>query len=251
MTGKLFPRYERKMNFVSGGNKSTVRRLHQALEAQDGGKGKGKIFSVVDRDGTGRVHDGEESGRFTWDVYHIENYLLDENVILDVLQKSTISGTGFAESSEVERELREIAKEQIEELVEHAVREKAHQAINGAIRLKGDRKPGEGTGEGVSRRVGEAIEKLTAESKKELSAEQLDRVATARRATLEASIEQDDWKKEFRGREILRVFAGRYGGMRYETMRDTMINTMADRGQRPQGMLRILERIDKWGNSDT
>ena len=43
MTGKLFPRYERKMNFVSGGNKSTVRRLHQALEAQDGGKGKGGL----------------------------------------------------------------------------------------------------------------------------------------------------------------------------------------------------------------
>ena len=40
MTGKLFPTYERKMNFVSGGNKSTVRRLHQALEAQEGEEGK-------------------------------------------------------------------------------------------------------------------------------------------------------------------------------------------------------------------
>ena len=249
MTGRLFPRYERKMNFVSGGNKSTVRRLHQALEAQDGGKGKGKIFSIVDRDGTGRAQDSEESGRFTWDVYHIENYLLDEDVILEVLQKSTISEPGFVDSGDVERELRRIAEERIDELVEHAVRERAHQAITGAIRLKGDRNPGEGPGEGVSRRVCETIERLVAESKQGLSAEQLDRVADARGATLSAALEADDWKKEFRGREILRVFAGRYGGMRYETMRDTIINTMADRGHRPQGMLRILERIDKWGNS--
>ena len=251
MTGKLFLRYERKMNFVSGGNKSTVRRLHQALEAQEGGKGKGKIFSIVDRDGSGQVQDGEESGRFTWDMYHIENYLLDESVILDVLQKSTISETGFEKSNEVERELREIAKEQIEELVEHAVREKAHQAITSAIRLKGERKPGEGAGKGVSRRVSEAIERLTAESKKDLSAEELDKVAKARRATLENAIEKNKWKKEFRGRELLKVFASRYGGMRYETMRDMIINTMADRNQRPPGMLRILERIDKWGRSST
>ena len=204
-----------------------------------------RIFSIIDRDGTGRAQDDEESGRFTWDVYHIENYLLDESVILDVLKKSTISEAGFAKNSEVERELRGIAKEQIDELVEHAVREKAHQIINGAIRLKGERRTGEGAGRGVSRRVSEAIERLAAVSKKELSAEELDDVAKARRATLESAIEENEWKKEFRGREILKVFASRYGRMRYETMRDMIVNTMADRNQRPPGMLRILERIDK------
>jgi len=48
---------------------------------------------------------------------------------------------------------------------------------------------------------------------------------------------------------ILRVFASRYGGMRYETMRDMVINTMADTNHRLSGMLRILERIDKWDRS--
>ena len=63
------------------------------------------------------------------------------------------------------------------------------------------------------------------------------------------AIEENQWKKEFRGREILGVFAGRYGGMRYETMRNMIINTMAEGNQRPPGMLRILERIDKWDRS--
>ena len=251
MTGKLFPRYERKMNFLSGGNKSTVRRLHQALEANEGGMGQGRVFSIVDRDGAAHAQDSEELGRFTWDVYHIENYLLDAAVILEVLQKSTISGTGFASCDEVDRELREIAKEQVEELVEHAVREKAHRVIYGSIRLKGERKPGEDAGEGVSRRVTEAITRLTAASTEDLSAGELGKIADDRRATLQGAIDNDEWKKEFRGREILKVFASRYGGMRYRTMRDMIINIMADSNHRPPGMLRILERIDKWGRSES
>ena len=249
MTGRLFPRHERKMNFVSGGNKTTVRRLHRALEAHEGKKGAGRIFSIVDKDDMPGDLEGEELGRFMWDVYHIENYLLDESVILEVLRKSSISETGFAKSDEIARELREIAVEQIEELVEHAVRERARQAIGAAIRLKGERKKEEGAGEGVSRRVTEAIDRLAEQSKTELSREELDKVASARRMTLQTAIEQDQWKKEFRGRDILRVFASRYGGMRYETMRNMIINTMADRGIRPPGMLRVLERIDKWGRS--
>ena len=250
MTGRLFPQYDRKMNFVSGGNKSTVRRLHQALETQEGEEGKGRIFSIVDKDGAAREKEEEKSGRFTWDSYHIENYLLDEKVILEVLKKSTISETGFNNSVEVYQELREVANEQVEELVEHSVREKAHQAINAAIRLKGERKNGEGVGEGVSRRVEEAIKRMEAHSEEELSREELDKVASARRATLKKAIENDEWKREFRGREILRVFTNKYAPMRYETMRDTIINTMAERGVRPSGMLRVLERIDKWGKGE-
>lgn len=251
MTGRLFPRHERKMNFVSGGNKSTVRRLHQALEVREGQKGVGRIFSIVDRDDVPGDIEGEELGRFTWDVYHIENYLLDENVILEVLQKSSISETGFAKSDEVERELKEIALEQIEELVEHAVRDRVRQAVSTAIKLKGERKKGEGTGEGVSRRVMEAISRLVEQSKTEQSREELDKIADARRTTLQTAIKENRWKREFRGRDILRVFAGRYGGMRYETMRNMIINIVADQDIRPPGMLRVLERIDKWGRSTT
>ena len=246
MTSKLFPIYERKMNFVSGGNKSTVRRLHEALEANSNGQGRGRVFSIVDQDGTGETHDEEGSGRFTWDVYHIENYLLDASVILKVLQRGTISETGFKEAAEVELALKEIAEGHIEQLVEHAARERAHQAITGSIRLKGERRAGEGAGEGVSRRVSEAIETLTKKLTAELSTDVLNKVVEDRRVKLEKAIEDDDWKSEFRGREILRVFANQYSGMKYETMRDMIINTMAESNRRPPGMLRILERIDKW-----
>lgn len=247
MTGRLFPQYERKMNFVSGGNRSTVRRLHEALESKEGHGGTGRVFSIVDKDGEAKEQ--EEAGRFTWDVYHIENYLLDENVILGVLKRSTIAETGFASSKEVLQELRSIAKDKTEELVEHAVREKAHQAIRRAIKLKGKRKEEEGAAAGVSRRVEEAIERLKEYAKDELSQDELDKVASDRRATLEAALASEEWKSVFPGREILKVFTHKYAGMSYDTMRDTVINTMAEQGIRPQGMLRVLEGIDKWAGS--
>ena len=63
------------MNFISGGNKATVRRLHEALERRND-DGSGLVFSIVDKDDAEMVDD-EGEGKFTWDVYHIENYLLD------------------------------------------------------------------------------------------------------------------------------------------------------------------------------
>lgn len=247
MTGRLFPQYERRMNFVSGGNRSTVRRLHQALEKQEGEGGKGRIFSIVDKDGTAAENDEEESGRFTWNVYHIENYLLDARVIFEVLEKSTISGTGFSSYEEVNVQLREIAIEQVEDLVEHSVRESAHKAIGDSIRLKGVPKNGEGVAERVSRRVAEAIERLAEESRRNLSREQLDKIASERRESLETAMKNERWKDEFRGREILSRFANKHTSMRYETMRDMIINTMAENGIQPLGMLNVLKKIDKWG----
>ena len=108
MAGILFPTYERRMNFISGGNKATVRKLHEALERRIDG-GTGLVFSIVDRDDSEMVEE-EGEGRFTWDVYHIENYLLEPRIVLDVLKNTTLQETGFRDESEVEAALRDIAK---------------------------------------------------------------------------------------------------------------------------------------------
>lgn len=250
MTGRLFPEFEREMNFLSGGNKVTVRRLHQALEAQEGTKGKGRIFSIVDRDDeTEKLERKNRAGQFMWDAYHIENYLLDASMIMEVLQKSTLSETSLTKVDEIEVTLKGIARKQVEDLVEHAVRAKAHRAISSTIKLKGRRKTEgaeEDAGKLVSKRVAKAIDKLKNCLNSELSATELNRIADTRRAELKKALETEDWKKEFPGREILKEFTKKHGGMRYETMRNLIINTMTDRGIQPPGMLSVLEQIDKW-----
>ena len=247
MAGILFPTYERRMNFISGGNKATVRRLHEALERRIDG-GSGIVFSIVDRDDA-EIYDEEGEGKFTWDVYHIENYLLEPNIVLHVLKSMTLQDTGFRDEKEIEGAFRDIAKGQIDRLIEHSVRSKTHDAINRAIKLRGEedtRSPAER----VVTRVEESIERLTDLTKGELSRNELTSLAESRRKVLESAVGTDDWKKEFRGRDLLKQFADQYTvGVRYEVLRDMIVNAMAEQEIRPPGMLRVLEKIDKAARS--
>ena len=243
VTSILFPQYERRMNFISGGNKATVRRLHEALERGEGGA-DGLVFSIVDRDG-GSGPEEEGQGRFTWDAYHIENYLLDPEIVLEVLRKITLEDTGFKDGQEVEGAFRQIAAEQIDHLVEHSIRARVHEAVMHAIRLKG-KNGQEDPAARVSTRLGASIDRLTKLADDELCESHLRRAAEDRRSVLEMAVQSDTWKVEFPGRDLLRKFAAQYTtGVRYERLRDMIVNTMAEGEIRPPGMLRVLERIDK------
>lgn len=243
MTAKLFPVFDRKMNFVSGGNKATVRRLHEVLDAQT--DRNRMTFSIVDRDDADRLDANEERGMFTWDVYHIENYLLEPSIILEVLNRTSLDGTVFENEREVEEELRVIAKEHTEAMVEDWVRARAHSAIRDIIRLK-DGTDGIDAAAKVSRKVEESAYRMSQLVKKDLSSEKLKVIATERREALTVALDDSmEWKKVFRGRDILSTFAARYGkGLSYQAMRDMIVNAMSERGLRPSGMLRILAAID-------
>ena len=243
MAGILFPTHERRLNFISGGNKATVRRLHEAIEKRMDG-GSGLVFSIVDRDDS-QAEEEEDKGRFVWDVYHIENYLLEPAIVLDVLKRMTLQGTGFRDASEVEGAFRDIAKGQIDELVEHSVRKAAHEAIRRAIKLRGEDN-GTTPAQRISRRLNASIERLADLTKDQLHADQLTALADSRRQILEKAVAGDGWKTEFRGRDLLRQFTDQYTvGVRYEVVRDMIVNAMAEREIRPHGMLRVLEKIDK------
>ena len=243
MTAKLFPVFDRKMNFVSGGNKATVRRLHQALDIQS--DRNRMTFSVVDRDDAAHVDANDEKGMYTWDVYHIENYLLEPSIILDVLNQTSLDGTAFEHEGEVEEALKTIALEHIEHMVEDRVRASAHSAIRDVIRLK-DGTQAVDAATKVARKVEESSYRISQLVKNELSQSNLEAVAAERREVLTTALHDPvEWKKVFRGRNILVTFTERYGkGLSYQAMRDMIVNTMSDRGCRPSGMLRILAAID-------
>ena len=243
MTAKLFPAFDRKMNFVSGGNRATVRRLHQVLDAQ--ADRVRMTFSIVDRDDAAHLDGNEEGGMYTWDVYHIENYLLEPGIILEVLNRTSLDGTAFEIDREVEEALKVIAEEHIEGMVEDWVRGRAHRAIRDVIRLK-DGTGGIDAGMKVARKVEESAYRMSQLVKTDLSSEHLELIANERRRVLKAALgDATEWKRVFRGRDILSSFIARYGkGVSYRATRDMIVNTMAERGDRPPGMLRILAAID-------
>jgi len=242
MTAKLFPNFDRKMNFVSGGNRATVRRLHEVLDAQSGRNRM--TFSIVDRDDATHQDANEDRGMFTWDVYHIENYLLDPDIILGVLNRTFLERT-FENKREIEEALKAIAQEHTEGMVEDWVRAQAHHAIRKIIKLKDDIENID-AGIKVAKKVEESANRMSNLVKNELSPKTLQEVATERRKILtEALNDSEEWKKVFRGRDILSTFVKRYcNGLSYKTMRDMIVNAMSERGHQPSSMLRILAAID-------
>ena len=245
MTATLFPTHDRKMNFVSGGNKSTVRRMHELLETQSGGKRT--TFSIVDKDDDARVDVDEKRGMYTWDVYHIENYLLEPRVILSVLKRISLDGTTFERDEDVGSALRAIAEEQVESMVEDWVRRVAHKKIGEAIRLKGGAADAAFAGTKVGRNVSESAKRISELAKTELSENTLTTIADERRNLLDTAVRapNNDWRKVFRGRDILRKFVHLYARKTgYETVRDMIVREMAEAATRPPGMLQVLSAID-------
>ncbi len=244
MAGTLFPEHERRMNFISGGNKATVRRLHEALEKNEKDD-TSRVFSIVDRDDQYSTDD-ETRGRFTWDVYHIENYLLVPEVIYQVLVSMSLQDTGFRDGDEIDQALRTIAKEQINRLVEHSIRARARDVIGEQIRLKGG-EPEIDPAKRVSEQVRDSLGRLSNVLTQALSEGELRKVAETRRSELEEALGSDRWKSEFRGRDLLKSFVDQYTeGVRYEVLRDMIVRAMADADMRPSGMLQVLQKIDKF-----
>ena len=81
----------------------------------------------------------------------------------------------------------------------------------------------------------------------ELSEHSLTTIADERRKLLSAAIQtaSNDWKKVFRGRDILKQFVHLYARKTgYETVRDMVVKEMAEAGTKPPGMLQVLSAID-------
>ena len=75
----------------------------------------------------------------------------------------------------------------------------------------------------------------------------LSTIADERRDLLNKAIQtpNNDWKKVFRGRDILKKFVHLYARKTgYETVRDMIVREMAETETRPPGMLQVLSAID-------
>ena len=239
MTSRLFPEHERMMNFIAGGNRIGVERLHKSLEAQNGGA-RIKIYSIVDRDK--READRKGGRRFSWNVYHIENYLLEATYIAEVLEDSTLQDVKLRNAREVEEELRRIAEGQVKKLLKEYMNEYVNHVLVTKITLKAEQ---DGTLSAdlfeqavrSARGVEEAVNN-------DLSKDKIEQKRIEKETELVQALETEKWKEMFRGRDILKEFSGlNCQGLPYERLRDMIVNRMQHRGYQPSGMRDILRQI--------
>ena len=241
MTSRLFSEYEKKMNFIAGGNKAGVERLHKWLEG-DAGQGVGKIYSIVDGDSDRATRIGQR--RFSWDVYHIENYLLESTYIAEVIKDLSIEDGVARKASAIEEELREVARGQVSKLVKEHVTQFVNRALVTKIEIEAGET--EDMGKNLWAQAQDSVSRIRSALEEELTVEAIEEQRRSREKELTGSLETDEWKKLFRGRDILKGFTvqGAFG-LPYERLRDMIVNRMQQREYQPPGMLSLLRQIDR------
>ena len=245
MVSRLFPSIEGEVNLVSAGNRFRVEMLHQTLEHSiEAGGIPIRIYSVVDKDTHPEVTPSSEFRRhFSWDVYHIENYLLESKFIDEALGRLNVSHNDLASLGRIDDALRRIAENQIGKLVSHRIRSSLNSELIKELNLNAN-PLSEDIGADLHGAMGNSVDRINHRLSTNLDVNHIRGRVDAERQALIAALNTDDWRTQFRGRDILQEFAGRYvPGMRYVYFRDLIISQMSTAGHQPPGMKSVLDQI--------
>jgi hypothetical protein len=237
----LYPELQREANLISGSNKVRVHALHETLErAAQRGQLPFEFFSITDRDAGDDVPKTGSVNRFSWDVYHIENYFLVPVYLQKVLASLAIDT--WSDERLLWDELRTCAEETIPYLVRHQLSEIANRALVSAINLGTDPKASDVvlTLRGAIDRSAERINKECAKLDEEFLRNEQE--ILAKKYT--TSLADGSWIAAVRGRDVLKRFVGKHcSKVSYEVFRTLLLSAMRDDGYRPPGMSIIIDRI--------
>lgn len=242
LTSTLFSEELRGFNLVSGTNKARVKVLHEVLDqAYSKGDLPTKFFAITDMD-TDPAHDPNSAvSYYSWDVYHIENYLLDDEVIADVVNSLDMGRSVSAAS--VATKLRNAARSVVPQLVQHKMQVAVNSYLVGAI----------GTGiNPKSTKIAKAFhdaatrsaERVTSQLGEALSMSALELLEQTYRLDVNASLSDGSWRKKLPGREILRQFVKTEQlHVKFETFRNLICSRMKELGRKPEGMKAVISAI--------
>lgn len=248
MACSLFPEFQTAVNAIAGGSKQRVAQLYELLEgARRAGHLPAKFYSITDADGEAQASGGTPA-RLKWDVYHIENYLLEPEFILRVLRDLNLAKPPVDTVRHIFDELRSCANETVPSLIGHKLRVQCNDALVACVNVNFDP---------LRSDIAQALAEASIRSLERLKNVVADRLAPDKLAAEEQTqsnqakrqLESNSWLSEFRGRDVLRRFVSRHlNGMSYESFRDLVIARMRDADFQPIGMGRVLNQIlsDSW-----
>jgi hypothetical protein len=217
----LYPPSEYNVSFVPAGNSGTVRAVAEKVNALlSEGTGFQQYYSIVDGDierGEKDPTDGERLHRLP--VYHVENFLLDPELILEVTRVLLREECPYESSSEVETKLREIV------LSEDHVRPFAGALLEARVA-------------GLAKQAADAVFRDEI-AQFEVDAVEFAAVEADARTLLTEAVEDGTWKRKCKGRALLRSYCGQHG-IKYSHFRNLLIDRMESA---PKGLRDIMDRI--------
>lgn len=234
VTARLFPELVEQANLISGSNKSRVKALHEVLDrASSSGHLPFKFFAVTDKD-SGKTNGRKLVSFFEWDVYHIENYFVEAKYIAKVL--TSLGGANVPSDDQIVDDLRDCARATMPDLIRHELAEYANAKLVQSISTGTDPRAGDLTS-ALSEAINRSMVRLNEATTGSLSMEQLQIEEANLRKRYEESLGNGAWVKNFRGRDILKRYAGKMApSVPYEVFRNLIVSQMKDDGYRPPGM---------------
>lgn len=243
MVKRIFPAIEDDLNLLSGGSRLQVERLHSAIERSiSSARLPFRVYSVVDEDARGQSFDRKGIGRHSWDVYHIENYLLEPDIIRDALADLD-PHTKFVDADQIDQALLDIARSQMGKLVIHKVREKVNRLLVGDLDLGRSPCSDDIAGE-LHQSISASVARVKERASGELTVDKIQELVEKESLALEEALRGGGWRNRFPGREILRAFVGAHAkGIGYAQFRNLVISSMAKSNHQPKGMKKVLDAI--------
>jgi predicted ATPase len=239
---ELFPEFADRVNLISGGAKSRVTDLHEFLDASDkAGYLHLDVYSIVDRDFDSDFVAPEER-RLRWDVYHIENYLLEPVYIMKALRAIDIGRKSLSEV-EINDLLRSCANKTIDNLVRMRLEQKINAMLARCVRTNIDRRS-DGIANEFRRVALASLKRMEIVVEENLVLSKIAEEEAEVRAGLEGSLRDESWRAQFRGRDVLRYFCQEAQvKVSYEVLRNLIINQMRGDGYKPLGMAKVIGSI--------
>ena len=242
---RLFPSTAKSINFISGGSRANVQRLHETVESMiSGGLARAEVLSVVDPDSDIWSRGIRDKGnRLEWTVYHIENYLLNVTYIKRALDVVKLEGAGRLTEGQIEKLLEDAAEDLITPLALQRVRDRLTRRLRKAveIHLESSRAAANQLAEAVSDATS-VVSEIGAEYSRAVAETEIDNAEREFRVMWSDGL----WKEKFPGRGILTSLCSKLGGnIQYSVLRNAIVGEMAKDGYQPEGMAEVIERVAK------
>lgn len=241
IVARLFPTELAGVNLLSGSNKARVEALHEILNrAYSKGDLPIKFFAITDGD-SDTTETPRGVRRFRWDVYHIENYLLEPQYVAEAV--NAVDPARRLDDEMALDALRSSARKVVPKVLRHRMRDYINSRLVRCINLGFD--PGaEQIAQLASGAAARSVARIGEVACEELTEAKLEERQSEWKADVERAFGDGSWRKVLPGREILKAFVDDQRlSIAYDALRNLIVSRMVDAAYRPAGMTEVIMEI--------
>lgn len=241
IVARLFAKEVAGINLLSGSNKARIEALHDVLNrAYSKGDLPIRFFAITDKD-TDTAEPPKGLRRYQWDVYHIENYLLEPEFVAGTV--NALDPSRRMDGDLALEGMRFSARKVVPRLLRHKMREHVNSRLVRCIDLGFDA-AAEEIADPVAQAVHRSMQRMSKTVDAELSTDFLRAKENEWKTEIESGFASGQWKLILPGREILKFFVNDQRlAVPYDTLRNLIVSRMVDHGFQPPGMKEIITEI--------